>query len=282
MSETLLANLINPQVMADMLNTKLTPMIAYSDLATIDNTLVGQPGSKITLPKYGYIGDAVDVPENTQIPIKEMTTSSVDVEIKKAGLGVTLTDEAVLSGFGDPVGQRIMQIARSISQKVDNDCETALETLPAGRTFDGGSARTISSSLIADGLTLFGEDVDGAKILLVHPNQLAQLRQDPDYINASEIQTGTMLRGTVGMIWGCQIRVRNKIKLVGGVYTNYIVKPNITDESEPALAIFMKRSAVLETKREAEYARTAVFGLQHYVAYLKDESNAIKLLSAAS
>lgn len=49
---TLLANMINPEVMADMIEKKLVDKMRFAPLATIDTTLVGQPGNTITLPSW--------------------------------------------------------------------------------------------------------------------------------------------------------------------------------------------------------------------------------------
>lgn len=52
MAQTKLANLVNPEVMADMISAKLPKKIKFSPIAKIDNTLSGQPGNTITVPKY--------------------------------------------------------------------------------------------------------------------------------------------------------------------------------------------------------------------------------------
>ena len=57
-----------------------------------------------------------------------MTTSTRKATIKKAMKGIGLTDEAVLSGYGNPVGEANTQLAQAIAAKVDNDCMDALQT----------------------------------------------------------------------------------------------------------------------------------------------------------
>ena len=49
---TKLESLIDPEVMAPMISAKLEKSIVVTPFAKIDNTLEGQPGSTISVPKY--------------------------------------------------------------------------------------------------------------------------------------------------------------------------------------------------------------------------------------
>ena len=270
---TKIANMINPEVMADVVRDKLTDLIKFTPLAKIDTTLQGRAGDTVTLPKFAYIGDAADVAEGEAIPMALLTTSTSKVKVKKAGKGIKITDEAVLSGYGDPVGEGTNQLSLSIAAKVDNDCLAALAGIKANMTVDVSVKDTIGSHVIADGLVKFGEDLEGEKVLLIAPAQLAQIRKDPDYLKPSEMTQKAIMGGVIGEIWGCQICVSNKIKASGSKYTNYIVKPG-------ALAIYLKRGVEVETARDISLKLTEITADEHYAVYLLDESKAIKLVTA--
>ena len=113
---TKLANLIDPQVLADLIDKKLVDAMKFSPLATIDTTLVGRPGSTVSLPSFNYIGDSTVIAEGADIPIAQLTATMTPVSIHKIGRGTQLTDESVLSGFGDPMGEAAKQLAL-----MDND-----------------------------------------------------------------------------------------------------------------------------------------------------------------
>lgn len=49
---TYLSSLFNPQVVADLIETKLTDKMIFAPLARIDNTLQGRAGNSVTLPYY--------------------------------------------------------------------------------------------------------------------------------------------------------------------------------------------------------------------------------------
>jgi N4-gp56 family major capsid protein len=270
---TTLAQLIDPQVMAGMIEEKLTDLIKLSPLATTDTTLQGHAGDTVTLPKYAYIGDAEDVAEGGAIPISQLAQSSVSVKVKKAGKGGKITDESLLSGYGDPLGELSKQLGRSIASKVDNDCLAALGGIKTAMTVDVSATSIISSSVIADALVKFGEDLDGTKVLFISPAQLAQIRHDADYLKPSEMTSQAIMSGTQGEIWGCQVVVSNKIKAVSGKFTNFIVMPG-------ALAIYLKRGVEVENARDIEHKLTTFTTDEHYVAYLSNESKAIKLITA--
>ena len=112
MPMTKLANLVDPEVMADMVSATLPKKIKFTPIAHIDTTLVGQPGDTITVPKYAYIGDAEDIAEGVAMGTTVLTASTTKATVKKAGKGVEITDESVLSGYGDPLGNATDQLAK--------------------------------------------------------------------------------------------------------------------------------------------------------------------------
>jgi len=50
---TYLSRLFNPEVVADLIDTKLTDNMVFAPLALIDRTLEGRAGNTVTLPYYG-------------------------------------------------------------------------------------------------------------------------------------------------------------------------------------------------------------------------------------
>jgi N4-gp56 family major capsid protein len=270
MATTVIANLIDPEVLAAKVNAKLTDNMVFLPVADVDDTLVGKPGDTLTFPVYAYIGDAADVAENGQIVPVALSETSVEAKVKKAGKGVQITDEAVLSGHGDPVGEAGSQLALAIDNHTDNDLLTALEGISATHQF--GTEAAISPDVIADSLTLFGEDEEGAKALYISVGDKATLRKSDDFIKATDLGDARMSTGVMGELWGCQIIPANKIKAdsTNGEIRRFIVKPG-------ALKVIRKRDTMMEPKREADYGRTSFFVNKHYTAYLYDESKVVMI-----
>ena len=123
------------EILADMVEKKLHDLIRFAPLAEIDNTLVGQPGDTLTLPSYSYIGDAEVLAEGSSLTPVALTAGSVTVTVSKVARGVQLSDESLLSGYGDPMGQTVMQIATAIANKEDNDMLTALQSISGAMVY---------------------------------------------------------------------------------------------------------------------------------------------------
>lgn len=144
--------------------------------------------------------------------------------------GIGLTDEAVLSGYGNPVGEANTQLAQAIAAKVDNDCMDALQT--ASLIYDGSQAQ-ISYNAIVDAVDLFEEEMGCSdKVLFIHPKQVTQLRKNPDFLSADKYTPGVSLTGEIGMIAGCRLVPSKKVPLAEGVYACPIVKLEADPEAD--------------------------------------------------
>jgi N4-gp56 family major capsid protein len=220
----------------------------------VDNTLEGNAGSTVTVPKWGYIGAADDYAEGEPIDTTKMAFTTSQYTIKKIGKGVRLTDEAQLSGYGNPMSVATSQIALSISEKLDND---RLAVLYESKNVCDQATAVLKYAAIVDGVDMFNEEEDSKKVILIHSKQKTQLRKDPDFLAADKIGADLLVSGAIGRIAGCDVVVSNKVKCEEGVYYNPIIKLNNTAETEddlPAVTYFMKRGNLVEHDREAGVA----------------------------
>lgn len=267
MTVTKLENMVDPQVLADMISAELEDAIWFAPLANVDRSLVGRPGSTITVPKFKYIGDADDVAEGEAIDLALLETSTEDFTIKKAGKGVEITDEAVLSGLGDPIGEAAKQLTMSIANKVDNDVLAALDT--TSLVYTDGTAWNLDT--ISDAIDIFNDEDDEPMVLVMNPKDAAKLRKAVagDWERASDLGDDVIVRGTYGAVLGAQV-VRSRKTAEG---TAYLVK-------QGALAIYMKRDVEIESDRDILRKTTVITADQHYGAHLYDESKAVKIVVA--
>ena len=276
MAQTKLANLVNPQVMADMVDKKLVDLMKFAPLATIDTTLVGRPGDTITLPAWNYVGDAATLAEGVSLTTSVLSASTVSAQIHKVAKGIELTDEAVLSGYGDPIGEAGYQLALAIASQVDNETLAILHGISGTMLYSAANSTAgAQASDIVNALELFGEDIEeGPTVALVSPAVYTAMRTAVGanaWVPASEIAAGVAVRGVVGEFNGCQVMVSNKLKkAAAGAGDIYLVKPG-------ALRIFLKRDTLVETERDILAFTTVMTASKHFVAYLYDASKAIRI-----
>ena len=274
---TMIADLINPQVMADMISAKIPMKLVVAPFAKVDTTLSGVPGNTITVPQYAYIGDAEDIAEGIAAETVKLQTSTTNVTVKKAMKAVELTDEAVLSGYGNPVGETNNQLAKAIASKVDND---AMDALQGAQLVYDGSASVIKYTGVVDAIDLFDEEVNTEKVIFVHPKQVTQLRKDADFISADKYTGDVVMTGEIGKIANCRVVASKKVPLDdgGANYLCPIVKLNNdaeTEEDAPALTIYLKRDTNVETDRVSLARKTDISVDKHYTVALSNTAKVV-------
>ena len=258
---TKLAQLINPEVMGAFAERKLEAEFKFAPLAVVGHELQGQAGDTLTIPVWGYIGKAEDVAEGEPIPISKMGQTKTTVKVKKAGKGIELTDEAVLSGLGDAVGEGEKQLAEAILDKVNKDC---FDALMGTTTLQHTTTAGLNADEVADALVQFKEDVHEGQVLFVSPKRYAQLRKDPAWVTV--LAGEKFISGQVGEIMGCSVVVSTTVEDGKAL----IVRAG-------ALGLELKRDTMIETDRDIIHKSTIVTIDKHYVAYLKDASKVIKV-----
>lgn len=319
---TKLENLFDPEVVADYIDKKLIDGIRLSPLARIDTTLVGRPGDELTFPYYNYVGDSEAVNEGADIPIAKLTQGTKKVKVTKIGRAVEFTDEAMLSGYDNDIAQEAAdQVVIATNSKVETELIKAAAS-SAVKTASIAYNASNPADGVADALTLFGEDIDGDKVIVVTPEFYARLRKSESWVPNTEIGADMLVRGVVGMVHGCQVITSNRVKSVAyAVYTlttdvaiddsktyyaldalNEYVKvesPALADIGgyyekttatgavalilKPgALAIAMKRDTLVEFDRDIIAETNYIKASKLYAPYVYDTSKVIRIATPAT
>lgn len=273
---TQLAQMIDPEVMAQMLQAQLPQAVRFSAIAPIDTTLQGQAGDTVTVPRYKYIGDAKDVAEGGEIQYNQLQTATQKITIKKAGIGVTLTDEAVLSGYGDPAGEATRQIGMSIASKVDNDILATAKTasLVVQHAIDLDLIDQVSAQLIDNTSDFNYEDNDAQTgVLFLHPKDANALRKlaSNNWTRATELGDQMLINGTFGELLGWQIVITRKLAVGYGL----AVLPG-------ALKTYLKRDVNLETQRDIDHKLTKLNADKIYGVAIMNDAKIVQIKPAAA
>ena len=240
---TKLANMINPEVMADMVSAKLPKLLKFTPLAYVETALEGQPGSVLTVPAFEYAGDATDVAEGEAIPLDQLTTKKTTMTIKKAGKGY-----------------EIVELAKTATQHVA-EAPTTLETIDKA-------------------LQIFEDEEDVRYVAVINPKDAISLKANigKEWVKGSELGAEMVVSGTFGEAGGVQIVRSKKVEQGKGFLVQVSAKQTDPDDEAKygAFVINLKRNVAIETDRDIIKKTTVITGDEHYGVYLYDQSKVVK------
>lgn len=258
MAVTKISDIINPQVMADIIEAKIEAQCKLTPYAKVNTDLQGVAGDTVTVPSWNYIGDAEDfdveamADTNGEMETAKLTAGSTTFTIKCAGKSVSVLQTAINSGLGNPVGQVNVQLAKSVQNKIDNDLIEVAYT--ANNEYDG-SANAIGYAGIVGAVCKFEDEEDNIeKVMFIHPAQEASLLTDSQFISADKFTAGVAVNGAIGKVAGAWVKKSKKVKQdAQGNYLNPIIKmeadsaeTEYTEDELPALTIFLKKDTQLD------------------------------------
>lgn len=274
MADTFMKNLINPEVIGAYLDLKLRDNIRFAPLAMVETDLQGTPGNTITVPMWGAVKDAEDVAEGVESGVDNLQAYSYQATVKKIVKNIGITDEAVLSGHGNPVGEIGDQLLKAITQKIDNDCLelfkpdakiTAVSPEGGANVHEMTMKTKTVNNLTVEALgqaqaEFFGEDLGEAQVLIVAPKEYEKLRRDPAFEVSKDQSSAINISGVVGSIYNASVIISNKL---ADKNMAIIVKPG-------AFGIEYKRGTSVETDRDVRSKKTLYSADTHYIAYLRN------------
>lgn len=283
------ADVIDPIVWADSVAPVIfgKALLVQSGMATTDDTLAGEPGSTVAMPKWKYIGDAEDLQEGVAIEADRLEMTQTYAKIKEVGKAVDLTDTAKLIALSSPDSEAASQIAIAVSRKTDTDLRNAAEYVlrDSGETDRPDTsplivpevAPALSWDAYVDAIAMFGDEYDPADLagVLVHTKQYKQLLKDKDFRTVDKLGAqATILRGQVGVIGNVPVMLSDRATAIsdGGAPGH-----NVLIVKKGALALKYKRRPLVETDRDVKRRITTVVTTTHYAVTRKDDRGVVIL-----
>lgn len=277
MPDTTAANLIVPEVWADLAQARFTGAVRVltSGAVTTDDTLVGQPGDTINFPKWDTLGDLDDLTEGTAMSTTVMGQRSSEATIKEAGKAVEITDKALLTGLGDPRDEAQRQFGILAARKVDAALiaqAMADETAQGGGTpysftTAAGKTKFTWADAVVPALAKFGDEWEPSEFAGMYLNsaQQAEAMADPQFIDASKLGADTAVRtGQVGVIAGVPVFVTNRIAA-----GKFLLLKN------GSLGALYKRRPIVETDRDILKRTTVITTNVHYAVKRLDDKGVL-------
>ncbi|QKN87650.1 major capsid protein [Streptomyces phage Cumberbatch] len=270
MPETKAANLIVPEVWADMSQAKFvgTVRVGGSSAVMRDNTLVGQPGDSISFPKWGALGELDELTEAVAMATTVMSQTSSKATIKEAGKAVEISDNAMLNALGDPRAEAQRQFGILAARKVDADL---IAQAQADETAAGGgnpyrytaTETALSWGVINHAIALFGDEFDPAEFagIFINSAQRTQAWDDPQFTDASKLGGSIpVTTGMIGAIAGMPVVVTDRV--AAGKFL--ILKKN-------SLGLLYKRAPIVEYDRDILKRTNVITTNVHYAVKRLDD-----------
>ena len=260
---------LDPQVLADMMSADLTAGLRFAPLAEVDRTLEGKPGSTVEFPSWNYIGDAEDLQEGVAIPTGSLTYGTTAATIKEVGYGVPLTDQSLLVGHGDPMGEASDQLSLSIQNKIDNDVLAALRSTPQTKTTN------LSLDGLDDVVAMYNLEDDQPIVAIVSPRLAGKIRvmAGKDWLRGSEIGAERLISGATGETLNIQFVKSRKLDANEAIF----IRPKRKKKEKAPIKLVLKRDVLVELDRNASERTTYIYASTYVAPYLFDPTKVIRV-----
>jgi len=237
---------IDPEVFADLAQASFSGKVKVlgSSAVKSDNTLEGVPGSTITFPKWGALGDLDDLTKGVAMTPASMSQTSNTATIKEAGKAVVIDDAdklTILGGQGGAESEALRQFGVLAARKVDGDLITEA-VANAGHALAPTAGTVLSWSVLVDHFAQFGDEFEPDEFsgIWINSAQMATLFKDSQFIDASKIGDSSVVRtGTLGNIGGIPVNL-----------TNRVAAGTVLALKNQVLGALYKRRPLVETDRD--------------------------------
>lgn len=278
-------DLLDPEVLAPIIDNTFAANMVFSPLADFDRTLEGKPGDTLTMPLWTHSGEAQVVAEGAQIPLDaKVGQGQVSVKVQKFGLGVPVTDESILFGLnGDQVIQQATtQLGRSLAQYADN---SLLNAISASADVNKLAGVTLDVDGI-DGMegVFASQNANPAYTIITSPKTGLVLRKAVrDYLRGTETGAQLVVSGAVPLVLGASLVTTNKMGDNQAIMI-YSSSDDIAAAKEKAsattpqelealnsgaaLKYVVKRDQLVETERKPGTNTTNIYASQIAASYV--------------
>ena len=285
---TTTSELLDPEILAPMVQNTTQSAMVFMPLADIDRTLESHEGDTLKVPTWTDKFEASEVKEGQAIPVSKMTQSYTKATVKKFGLGVSFTDESDIERFGNNVDHATSQIGNAIAQAADtylmNEALKVKNTLSTTADVDGIDAME----------SYFNTDVkDAAFTLICSPKtQLVINKSVREYTKGSDVGAQIALSGAVPTALGASIYRTKKMpddKIIvvfssaedieNAKKLDQALKDGTADEKEleslnsgRPFKWLVKRDILIEPDRDKKKQINYIYGTQIAAPYIQNPS----------
>lgn len=260
----------------------LDPMIGLG-VVRQRNDILGRSGYKFTLPKMDLLS-ASALTEGTATPVSALGYSGVEVTTTEVGLAVQVSTRSIDFSVESFESSIIANMSGALAEKWNADLVTELGTTTTGAIYpistgttrhteaniDAGSVLTLEQ--INQAATVMQVALNKAPVaVLIHPYQEKALRDDSNFIDASQYGDASVLRsGEIGRIFGMTVFVSNHVGSAGEGVDDLVTTYKGFVLGQDACVYAPKRTVTFEvdrgliTDRAVTFHTWADYGFQNF------------------
>lgn len=289
MASTSVANIINPEVLADQVSAKFPSNLLIAGqpgLVKVNTEFAqGTVGTVLTIPHWLRGGSFGTFSEGVAMVPGNLTTARERTQIVRGGYAQQFTDIADLVTIPSIMDEVSTQMARRAAEYVDDQLIGKLNLTPNTVDISAVGAGTITENSVFDAMLKLGDQhrslLAGGR-LIMHSKVYNDLLKLGAVQNNYVSQMDTLRTGMVSSFAGLPIEISDRatVTTVSAVttYNTYLVGPG-------ALGLFYQKQLEVEIDRDILKKETVIAATIHFAPHLfgwDDVSNALVYEDAKS
>ncbi len=271
MANTINKNVIVPEVYASLVREKIAGKVKVAQFLVNLGDLHGKVGETLTMPKWGYIGDAKDWDINTPMDVTQMKQTSTTATIKAIQApAVKVADYDNEVELGNAIEEASNQQALSVARKYDTDAIACALTSPLKYKLATKNAVT-QDEMIAI-LGLYGDDRDSADFdaIVIHSSFAPSFYKMEMFTSRNLTMTkdgnGIAVNGVIGEFLGIPVVLSDRL------YDSTNQEGFIIVMKKGAISIIPKENPFAEVSRDASLRQSIIYLSQFYAMALTDDT----------
>lgn len=277
MAITKIADIIDPEVLADQISAKFPDklVLGNSDLVEVDSTFpLGSPGTKFKIPFWKRVATFSDLNEGTAMTTNKISTGAEHAVVVRGGVAFEVTDPASLVSKADPMGEISDQIARRAAEYIDEKLVVQLENTPNSFQQDVtqvDSKQTLTPNAIITAVTStlgdnFAALLGGGGVVILHSKVYGDLLKEGAIQNQYQSGMDVLRSGLIPTLLGMPVFISDRVTLGsasggGTSYQTYVV-------GRGALALFYQRQVMVEFDRDILKKSDIISADVHFAPHL--------------
>ena len=270
MANTINQNVIVPEVYAQLVREKIAGKVKVAQFLVNLGDLHGKVGETLTMPKWGYIGDAKDWSINTPMEVTQMKQTSTQATIKAIQApAVKVADYDNEVELGNAIEEAANQQAIAVGRTYDTDAIACALTSPL--KYKLAAKNTVTQDELIAMLGLYGDDRDTADFdaIVVHSSFAPSFYKMDAFVSRNLTMTtdgnGIAVNGCIGKFMGIDVVLSDRL------YDATNQEGFILMMKKNAISIIPKESPFAETSRDAGLRQTTIYLSQFYAMALTDD-----------